>query len=127
MNGVSIHNKLTWVLNKSATLINNNYLETILTQTYIEVISCPTSVIITHNSVFAMHYLGNNSKSMPPKVKLCDYSNFSESQFLNHLAQLNQESDKGYDINACFSAFYKKLDRVINAYAPLKKVSKRKA
>ena len=82
-------------------------------------------MIVTHNCV--CNALGNKSKSVPPKVKRCDYSNFSESQFLNHLAQLNWESDKGDDINACFSAFYSKLDRVINKYAPLKIVSKRKA
>ena len=36
---------------------------------------------------------------MPPKVKLRDYPKFSESQFLNHLAQLNWESVEGDDIN----------------------------
>ena len=56
---------------------------------------------------------------MPPKVKLRDYLNVSESKFLNHVAQLNWESDKGDDINAGFSVFYKKLDRVFKKYAPL--------
>ena len=64
---------------------------------------------------------------MHPKVKLRDYSKFSESQFLNHLAQLNWESVEGDDINASFSVFYNKLDRVVNKHAPLKSVSKRKA
>ena len=88
------------------------------------------SDISDHYTQFCVcNALGNKSKSIPPKVKLRDYSNFSESQFLNHLAQLNWESDKGDDINACSSVFffYNKLDRVVNKYAPLKIVSKRKA
>ena len=86
---------------------------------------CPYQCHYTQFCVY--NALGNKSKSIPPKVKLRDYSNFSESQFLNHLAQLNWESVKGDDMNACFSVFYNKLDRVVNKYAPLKIVSKRKA
>ena len=46
---------------------------------------------------------------MPSKVKLRDYSKFSESQSLNHLAQLNWESVEGDDINGCFSVFITSL------------------
>mgnify|MGYP006896122226 FL=1 len=117
--------KPTRVRNKSATLIDNIFIN-----------NCDTNVnsgnivsdISDHYTQFCVcNVLGNKSKSIPPKVKLRDYSNFSESQFLNHLAQLNWESVKGDDINACFSVFYNKLDRVVNKYAPLRLVSKHKA
>ena len=86
------------------------------------------SDISDHYTQFCVcNALGNKSKFMPPKVKLRDYSKFSENQFLNHLAQLNWESVKGDDINTSFSVFYNKLDRVVNKHAPLKSVSKRKA
>ena len=62
---------------------------------------------ISDHTILCCNALGykSKSKSIPPKVKLQDYSNFSESQFLNHLAKLNWESVKGDDINACFSVF----------------------
>ena len=96
------------VRNKSATLIDNIFIN-----------NCDTNVNsgnivsdISDHTILCCNALGNKSKSIPPKVKLRDYSNFSESQFLNHLAQLNWESVKGDDINACSLFFYNKLDRV---------------
>jgi len=95
--------KPTRVRNKTATLIDNIFVN-----------NCDANVnsgnivsdISDHYTQFCVcNVLVNKSKSIPPKVKLRDYSNFSESQFLNHLAQLNWESDKGDDINACFSVF----------------------
>ena len=79
--------KPTRVKNKSATLIDNifinNYDENVNSSNIV-------SDIIDHYTQFCVcNALGNKSKSIPPKVKLRDYSNFSESQFLNHLEELN--------------------------------------
>ena len=95
--------KSTRVLNKSATLIDNifinNYDANVCSGNIVSDIS-------DHYTQFCIcNALGNKSKSMPPKVKLRDYLKFSESRFLNHLAQLNWESVEGDDINACFSVF----------------------
>ena len=117
--------KPTRVLNKSATLIDNIFINNYDSKVYSGNI---VSDISDHYTQFCVcNALGNKSKFMPPKVKLRDYSKFSESQFLNHLAQLNWESVEGDDINTSFSVFYNKLDRVVNKHAPLKSVSKRKA
>ena len=79
--------KPTRVLNKSATLIDNIFINTYDANVYSGNI---VSDISDHYTQFCIcNALGSKSKSMPPKVKLCDYSKFSESQFLNHLAQLN--------------------------------------
>ena len=117
--------KPTRVLNKSATLIDNIFINNYDSMVYSGNI---VSDISDHYTQFCVcNALGNKSKFMPPKVKLRDYSKFSENQFLNHLAQLNWESVEGDDINTSFSVFYNKLDRVVNKHAPLKSVSKRKA
>ena len=117
--------KPTRVLNKPATLTDNIFINTYDANVHSANI---VSDISDHYTQFCIYNaLGNKSKSMPPKVKLRDYSKFSESQFLNHLAQLNWESAEGDDINACSSVFYNKIDRIVNKHAPLKSVSKRKA
>ena len=117
--------KPTKVLNKSASRIDKVFINNYDANVYSGNI---VSDISDHYTQFCVcNAFGNKSKSMPPKVKLRDYSKFSESQFLNHLAQLNWKSVEGDDTNACFSVFYNKLDRVVNKYNPLKIVSKRKA
>ena len=112
------------MLNKSATLIDNIFINNDANVYSGNIVSD----ISDHCTQFCVcNALGNKSKSMYPKVKLRDYSKFSESQFLNHLAQLNWESVEGDDINACFSAvFNNKLDRVVHKHARLKSVQNEK-
>ena len=80
------------VLNKSATLIDNIFVNDYDANIYSGNI---VSDISNHYTQFCVcNALGNKSKFIPPKVKLRDYSKFSESQFLNHLAQLTGNSLK---------------------------------
>ena len=96
--------KATRVQNKSAILTDNIFIYNYDANVYSSNIM---SDICDHYTQFCFcNALGDKSKSMPPKVKFCDYSKFSESQFLNHLAQLNWESVEGDDINARFSGFF---------------------
>ena len=91
-----------------------------MTQTYTYSGNIVSDISDHYTQFCVCNALGNKSKFMPPKVKLRDYSKFSESQFLNHLAQLNWESVEGDDIITSLSVFYNKLDRVVNKHAPLK-------
>ena len=100
---IPIIDKPTRMLNKLATLIDNIFIHNYDANVYSGNI---VSDISDHYAQFCVcNALGNKSKSMPPEVKLRDNSKFPESQFLNHLEQLNWESVEGDDINACFSAF----------------------
>ena len=68
------------MLNKSATLIDNIFINNYDAKVYSGNI---VSVISDHWTQFCVcNALGNKSIFVPPKVKLLDYSKFSESQFL---------------------------------------------
>ena len=61
------------------------------------------------------------------KILARDYSRYSETEFLHDLSQFDliQAVSKNIDENKSFSAFYNKLNNLLNKHAPLKSVSKR--
>jgi len=64
-----------------------------------------------------------STKLSKSKKKIRSFSNFSEECFLNELSNIDF-SMKG-DIDQIFNGFYKKVNKLINKHAPLKKPSKR--
>ena len=62
--------------------------------------------------------------------KVRDFSNFSRDSFISDLSQVHWCEifiRGGEDINHVFSMFYTKLNKLLNKYAPMKTLSKRKA
>ena len=57
-----------------------------------------------------------------------DYSNYSETNFLLDLSQIDliEAVSKGSDVNKSFSLFYNKINNLLNKRAPLKPISRRK-
>ena len=57
-----------------------------------------------------------------------DFSKFSESKFMNEVREINWDSiAQKYqcNVNKLFSAFYNKLDKLVNKHAPRKRLTKR--
>ena len=56
-----------------------------------------------------------------------DFSHYSETNFLNELSQLHLSEVicSKTDVNKSFTAFYNKLNKLLNKHAPLKPLSKR--
>lgn len=111
--------KPTRVYNNSATLIDNIF------------INNPEHQIISGNIVsdisdhFTQFCILSSSKEFitNTKKKRRDFSKFSKDVFLDELSNIDF-SLKG-NVDQMFSAFYKKLNKLVNKHAPLKKCSKR--
>ena len=61
-----------------------------------------------------------------PKQLVRDFSNYSDSAFLNELSQTDLIAAvcNKVDVNKSFSAFHNKINKLLNKHAPLKPVSK---
>ena len=115
--------KPTRVCNNSATLIDN-----IFTNKFSEYFASGNIVsdITDHFSQFCI-FQSSILTSQPAKITSRDYSKYSEQRFLQDLSQLHWESLlSGSDVDKLFSTFYNKLNKLINKYAPLRSLSKRK-
>lgn len=111
--------KPTRVHGNSATLIDNIFT------------NCPEQQIISGNIIsdisdhFTQFCMAISPSSKPSKFrkKIRSFSNFSEERFLKELANLDF-SLRG-DVDQIFSCFYKKVNKLMNKHAPLKKPSHR--
>ena len=69
-------------------------------------------------------------KIKPHKKMIRDYSRFSETKFLHDISSVdwkNLVSEHHNQIDRSFSAFYSKFNKIVEAHAPLKPCSIRKA
>ena len=66
-------------------------------------------------------------QSQRSKHLVRDFSHYSETNFLNELSQLHLSEVicSKTDVNKSFTAFYNKLNKLLNKHAPLKPLSKR--
>ena len=116
--------KPTRIHNKSATLIDNIFINKIGQPIYSGNI---VSDLSDHYSQFCIlkrnDLLTNSTKS---KTFFRDYSCFSEVEFKKDLGQIDFENSINDDIDKSFSFFFKKLNKITNKHAPLKPISRRK-
>jgi len=113
--------KPTRVYNTSATLIDNI------------LVNIPENVVYSGNVVsdisdhFTQFCITSSVKPCirPVKRKIRDYSKFSSSNF-NEVIQTSLAIRNDRDIDQEFSCFFRKLNKLIDKHAPLKRISKRK-
>ena len=118
--------KPTRVYKKSATFIDNIF------------VSNPEDVLISGNIVsditdhFSQVCLLSSSKEfhgVKLKKKTRDFSSFSVDQFKTAILTINWIdiiATFGTNVNRAFSTFYKKLSKIVNKFAPIMELSKRK-
>ena len=118
--------KPTRVRRTSATLIDNIFVNN---PDHV----CASGNIVSDISDHFSQFCILNSAVERPKArarKVRDFSNFSRDSFISDLSQVDWCEifiRGGEDINHVFSMFYTKLNKLLNKYAPMKTLSKRKA
>lgn len=114
--------KPTRVHKRSASLIDNIF------------VSNPENVTISGNIIsdisdhFSQFCLIKSAKdrNLSKKKKVRDFSNFSKDSFKHDLCKENWNTGCN-DVDKIFSTFYKKINKAVNKYAPMKTLSVRKA
>ena len=116
--------KPTRVYNDSATLIDNIFINKFGNYS---VSGNIVSDVTDHFSQFCI-LKTTVEIAQPKKIKLRDYSKFSQRTFLQELSELTWDStSSAKDPSKSFSIFYNKLNKLLNRHAPFRTLSKRKS
>ena len=114
--------KPTRVYNNCATLIDNVFINT------------PENVFMSGNIVsdisdhFSQFCILKSTKEKfeVTKLKMRDFSRFSENLFCDELSNINWEEifrKNPHDVDKIFTSFFKRFNKVVNKHAPLKTIS----
>ena len=109
--------KPTRVYKNPATLIDNIFVNTPKQVTYSRNI---ISDVSDHFSQFCF-ISSAKGKTFKRKIKVRDFSNFSEDSFINDVSQVNRDSviETGNNyVDRIFSSFYEKLNKLVNMHEP---------
>ena len=111
--------------NNSCSLIDNIFVSNL--EDYITSGNTISDLTDLFSQFFFLHSEKTIFKHNCHKNLARDYSRYSETEFLHDLSQFDliQTVSKNIDVNKSFSAFYNKLNNLLNKHAPLKPVSKR--